>query len=79
MDSEAGVGRSPLAVWRVERGMTVEQLAKVIGVEANQIKAIEAGEDGLIGEVQYYLAQQGENVSNFASRQSAFIALHRGE
>lgn len=64
---------SPLAIWRIKHGMTVAELAETIGVETQRIEAIEAGEDGLVGEVQDYLVQQGENVSDFASRQSTFI------
>ena len=64
---------SPSAIWRIKYGMTVEELAETVGVETQRTQAIEAGEHGLIGEVQDYLVQQGENVSDFASRQSTFI------
>ena len=69
---------SPVAIWRIKHGMTVEELAGTVGVQTQRIEAIEAGEDALIGEVQDYLVRQGENVSDFASRQSTFIAVLQG-
>ena len=69
-----GMNRSQLAMWREERGMTQRQVADAAGVTVIAIREVERGEVGLVGELQDYLTDQGENVSDFARHQSAFIA-----
>jgi hypothetical protein len=68
---------SPLALWRMEHGMTQAQLAAAAGAKLSEVRAAEEGHTGLVGELQDYLTEQGENVSEMASRQSAFIAGRR--
>jgi DNA-binding XRE family transcriptional regulator len=70
--------RSPLAEWRERYGLSVADLADLCNVSEAQIARIEAGKQGLIGEVQECLTKRGENVSEMASAQSAFLAMKRG-
>lgn len=65
---------SPLTEWREGRGMTMEQLAEASGAKPSEVEAAEEGKTSLAGELQDYLTEQGENVSEMASEQSAFIA-----
>ena len=52
--------RSPLTEWRKQCGLS---MADLCNVSEAQIARIEAGDQGLIGEVQDCLTQRGENVS----------------
>ncbi len=65
---------SPLAAWRRQHKMTQRGLAEASGAKLSQVKAAEAGRTGLIGELQDYLTKQGENVSEMAMRQAAFVS-----
>jgi len=71
--------KSPLTEWREQYGLSTAELANLCNVTEGDILRVEAGEDGLIGEVQDYLTRQGENVSAMASDHSAFLAALRGE
>jgi len=55
--------RSPLTEWRAQYGLSVADLADLCNVTEAQIARIEAGKQGLIGEVQDCLTRRGENVS----------------
>jgi len=55
--------RSPLTEWREQYGLSMADLADLCNVSEAQIARIEAGKQGLIGEVQDRLTQRGENVS----------------
>ena len=70
--------KSPLTEWREQYGLSIADLADLCNVTEVQIARIEAGKQGLIGEVQDCLTQRGENVSAMASAHSAFLALIRG-
>jgi len=52
--------KSPLTEWREQYGLSVADLCNVSEAE---IARIEAGKQGLIGEVQDCLTQRGENVN----------------
>jgi len=65
---------SPIREWREKQGITRAQLARACRVNASEISRIEEGKEGIVGELQDYLAGQGENVCEMASKQSAFIA-----
>ena len=52
--------KSPLTEWRKQCGLS---MADLCNVSEAQIARIEAGKQGLIGEVQDRLTQRGENVS----------------
>ena len=71
--------RSPLTEWREQVGLSLAELADLCGVTEAEIIRIEAGEEGLVGEVQDCLTQRGENVSAMASAHSAFVASIRGD
>ncbi len=71
--------KSPLTEWRKRSGLSVAELATLCNVTEAEIIRIEAGEEGLIGEVQDCLTARGENVSAMASAHSAFVAFIRGE
>jgi len=64
---------SPLRKWRRPRSRSVQQPARACSVGEEDIYRTEAGGSGLIGEVQDYLTEQGENVSWMAGEQSAYI------
>jgi transcriptional regulator with XRE-family HTH domain len=66
--------KSPLTEWRENHGMTQAQLATACGIKISEVERIEAGKEGIVGELQDYLVEKGENVSELASRQSEFIA-----
>ena len=55
--------RSPLTKWREQYGLSVAELADLCNVSEAEIARIEAGKQGLIGEVQDCPTQRGENVS----------------
>jgi len=57
--------------------MSVNELAGACGLSANALARVEAGSDGLPGELQDYLTERGENVSWLASEQSEFVAAKR--
>jgi transcriptional regulator with XRE-family HTH domain len=70
--------RSPLTEWREGRGLSIADLADLCNVTEAEIARVEAGEEGLIGEVQHCLTKRGENVSAMASARSEFLAAIRG-
>jgi len=55
--------KSPLTEWREQYGLSVADLADPCNVSEVEIARIEAGKQGLIGEVQDCLTPRGENVS----------------
>ena len=71
--------RSPLTEWREQYGLSTAELADLCNVPETEITRIEAGEQGLVGEVQDYLTGQGANVSMMAAGHSAFLATLKGE
>ncbi len=71
--------KSPLTEWREQYGLSVSDLADLCNVTEAEIARIEAGKQGLIGEVQDCLTQRGENVSAMAAAHSEFIAVLRGD
>jgi transcriptional regulator with XRE-family HTH domain len=70
--------KSPVTEWREEHGLSVAELAALCNVTEADIARVEAGEEGLIGEVQDCLTQRGANVSEMASAHSEFLAAIRG-
>lgn len=66
--------QSPLTEWRELYGLSTAELADLCNVLETDIIRIEAGEGGIVGEVQDYLTKQGENVCQFVSDQSEFLA-----
>ena len=71
--------QAPLAVWRSAHGMTQAQLAEASGAALREVQAAEEGTEGLVGELQDYLTDQGENVSELASEQSRFLSARQRE
>jgi hypothetical protein len=57
----------------------VAELAALCNVTEAEITRVEAGEEGLIGEIQDCLTQRGQNVSAMASAHSEFLATIRGK
>jgi len=55
--------KGPLTEWREHYGLSVADLADLCNVSEAQIARIEAGKQGLIGEVQDCLTQRGQNIS----------------
>ena len=70
---EAMRTRSPLSDWRAQCGLSVAELAGLCNVTEADVLRVEAGEDGLIGEVQDYLTTQGVNVSQMAVGHAEFL------
>ncbi len=70
----SGGKMSPIKSFRKERNLSKHELATACGLSEHEISRIEAGKEGIPGELQDYLTKQGANVSELASEQSAFIA-----
>jgi len=70
-----GEHQSPVMAWRVAHRMTLAQLAQACGLDEVSLRLIEAGKDGIPGELQDYLTGQRENVSRMASEQAMFISI----
>ncbi len=70
---------SPLTEWREQYGLSTAELADLCNVLQTDIIRIEAGEEGIVGEVQDYLTRRGENVCSFVSDHSEFLAGKLGE
>jgi transcriptional regulator with XRE-family HTH domain len=64
---------SPLREWREKHNISISELASACGIDAAELIKIEAGEGGIVGELQDYLTKEGENVSSMAIQQSVFI------
>jgi transcriptional regulator with XRE-family HTH domain len=71
--------KSPLTEWREQQGLSVADLAGLCNLPEAEIIRIEAGETGLVGEVQDYLTRQGANVSMMAAGHASFLAALQGE
>lgn len=65
---------SPIKSWRRSRNLTRSELASACDLTEYEIIQMENGLAGIPGEMQDYLTEQGEDVSDLASQQSAFIA-----
>ena len=71
--------KGPVWEWRKARGMSRVALAQACGMKEWRLARIEAGREGLPGELQDYLTERGAHVSSLASEQSRFItSLRRG-
>jgi hypothetical protein len=57
--------------------MSRAQIAEACHLDDNVLARVEAGEDGVPGELQDYLTEQGENVGWMASQQAALITSTR--
>jgi transcriptional regulator with XRE-family HTH domain len=55
--------KSPLTEWREQYGLSVAELADLCNVTEAEIARVEAGEEGLIGDLQDCLTRRGENVT----------------
>ena len=64
--------QSPLTEWREQYGLSIAELANLCNVPEAEITRIEAGQQGLVGEVQGYLTTHGTNVSMMAADHAAF-------
>ena len=68
----------PIQTWRMNHGLTRHELAQACGIAEGDLARIEEGKEGIAGELQDFLTEQGENVSRMASEQSAYLAGNRG-
>lgn len=67
----------PIEETSAARGISRVALAQACGMKERRLARIEAGREGLPGELQDYLTGQGENVGLLASEQAAFLASLR--
>jgi len=55
--------KSPVTEWREQYGLSMAELADLCNVTEGEIARFEAGEEGLIGEIQDRLTQRGETAA----------------